>query len=169
MNKVLIIAVLALVSIGVNAQNVDFGVTAGYLNVRASVKVEDVSVSGSDSGFFVGFIAEFGAGDKFKVQPELVYANVNHSGALFLPVLGKIYLSDKFNLQVGPQFVFSLEESIPDFSSFELDFVGGIGVDVTDKLFVEARYSIQLNNSYTGSQDVTVKGNYLTVGIGRKF
>lgn len=169
MKKVLIIAAITLVSFGVNAQDVDFGVTAGYLNVRGSIKADGVSISASDSGFYAGFIAEFSAGDSFSVQPELLYANVNNSSALMLPVMGKFYVSDKFNIQVGPQFVFSLEESLSDFSSFELDLAGGFGVDITDKLFAEARYSLQLNNSYTGSEDVTVKGNYLTIGIGRKF
>ena len=66
--------------------------------------------------------------------------------------------------------VFSLEDDIPDeISSFEFDIAGGIGYDITEDFFVEARYTFQLNNSYTGSEDVKLRGNYLTVGLGYWF
>ena len=86
-----------------------------------------------------------------------------------LPILGKFAISEKFNFQVGPQMVFSLEESVEDFSNVEFDVAGGVGYDIDDDFFLEARYTFQINNSYTGSEDVKVRGNYLTIGVGYKF
>ena len=152
------------------AQDVRFGATAGYLNARGSVKAEGISISDSESGFYFGAAADFEVAENFNIQPELLYVNVNEASALFLPILGKFAISEKFNLQAGPQLVFSLEDEIPDeISSFEFDIAGGIGYDITEDFFVEARYTFQLNNSYTGSEDVKLRGNYLTVGLGYWF
>jgi len=151
------------------AQDVRFGATAGYLNARGSVKAEGISISDSESGFYIGAVADFEVAENFNIQPELLYANVDEASALFLPVLGKFAIAEKFNLQVGPQLVFSLEEDIEDVSSVEFDIAGGLGYDITEDFFVEARYTFQINNSYTGSEDIKLRANYLTVGLGYKF
>lgn len=162
------VAVFAL-AFSAQAQDVRFGATAGYLNARGSVKAEGISISASESGFYIGAVADFVVSDNFSVQPELLYASVDESDGLLLPILGKFAISEKFNFQVGPQLVFSLEETPEDFSSVEFDVAGGIGYDINEDFFVEARYTFQINNSYTGSEDVKVRGNYLTIGLGYKF
>lgn len=151
------------------AQDVRFGATAGYLNARGSVKADGVSISASESGFYIGAVADFNVAENFNIQPELLFAVVDESNGLMLPILGKFAISEKFNLQAGPQLVFSLEDTPEDFSSVEFDLAGGIGYDIDDDFFIEARYTFQINNSYTGSEDVKVRSNYLTVGVGYKF
>lgn len=163
------IAITTLFVCGVKAQSVDFGVTAGYLNARASIKVDGVSLSASESGFFAGLLADFSLTDKTSIQPELLYVNVDEGSALFVPVMLKVGITEKLNFQAGPQFVFSLEESTPDFSSYEIDLAAGLGFDITDNFFIQARYSFQLNNSYTGNEDAQVRANYLTAGLGYNF
>ncbi len=170
MKKVFLTVLLFLgFALNSTAQDVNFGVTGGFLNAGARVKVDGITISDTQAGFYVGILAEFEVTEKFKVQPELLFATVDGSNALFLPVLGKIYLSNGFNLQVGPQFGISLEESVDDFSSFSIEVAGGLGYDITDAFFIEARYSQQLNNSFTGDLDITARGNGLYVGVGYKF
>nr|WP_288980983.1 porin family protein [uncultured Allomuricauda sp.] len=170
MKKLLLVAITVLGFTYLSqAQEVRFGATAGYLNARGSVKADGISISASESGFYLGAVADFNVSENFNVQPELLYANVDGSSGLMLPILGKFAISEKFNLQAGPQLVFSLEDSIENYSSVEFDIAGGLGYDITDDFFVEARYTFQINNSYTGSEDVKVRGNYLTVGLGYKF
>ena len=170
MKKLLLVAITVLGFTYLSqAQEVRFGATAGYLNARGSVKAGDISISASESGFYLGAVADFNVSENFNVQPELLYANVDGSSGLMLPILGKFAISEKFNLQAGPQLVFSLEDSIENYSSVEFDIAGGLGYDITDDFFVEARYTFQINNSYTGSEDIKVRGNYLTVGLGYKF
>ena len=152
-----------------NAQEVRFGATAGYLNARGVLKYGEATLSNSESGFYAGAVADFNVSESFSIQPELLYARVDGSDGLMLPILGKIAVAEKLNFQVGPQIVFSLEETVGDFSKVELDIAGGIGYDIDEDFFLEARYTFQINNSYTGSEDIKVRGNYLTIGVGYKF
>ncbi|MEX0291164.1 MAG: outer membrane beta-barrel protein [Flavobacteriaceae bacterium] len=169
MKKLILFGLLIGLGFGVNAQNADFGITAGYLNVRGSVKSDDVSVSASESGFYAGILVDFELTETFHIQPELLYASANGANAIFFPVLGKFYLNDKVNLQAGPQLVFATEEVPDDFTGTEFDLAGGLGVDILPSLFTEIRYTFQINNSYTGSGDIKVRGNYLTLGVGYTF
>ena len=152
-----------------HAQDVDFGVTAGFLNVEGKVKAEGVTFSGNESGFYIGAVADFTLTDEFHIQPELVYASVDEADAILVPIMAKYYVADKLNLQAGPQFVFSLEDTPEDFSSIGFHLGAGVGYDITENFFAEARYSFQINNSYTGSEDVTARANYLTIGLGYTF
>jgi len=170
MKKLLLVAIAVLgFTYASQAQEVRFGATAGYLNARGSVKVDGVTVSDSNSGFYLGAVADFEISENFNIQPELLYANVDEADGIILPILGKFAISEKFNIQAGPQLVFSLEDTPDDFSSVEFDLAGGIGYDIDEDFFLEARYTFQINNSYTGSEDIKVRGNYLTLGVGYKF
>ncbi|WP_318344664.1 porin family protein [Flagellimonas baculiformis] len=75
------VAVFAL-AFSAQAQDVRFGATAGYLNARGSVKAEGISISASESGFYIGAVADFVVSDNFSVQPELLYASVDESDGL---------------------------------------------------------------------------------------
>ena len=169
--KKIAIAVVALMGClaGANAQDINIGVTAGYMNARGVIKVEDVSVSDNESGFYGGIVAEFSLNDKVGIQPELLYASIDGSDGILLPILLEYAITPKLHFQAGPQLVFSLEDLPEDITGVEFDLAAGIGYDITDAFFAEARYTFQLNNSYTGPEDIKIRGNYLTIGLGYKF
>jgi len=169
MKKIIFSVAVLLSGMVLQAQDIDFGVTAGYLNAEGKIKAEDFTISVSESGFYIGAVVDFTIDEKFHIQPELLYASIDDSDGILLPIMARYYVSDKFNLQAGPQIVFSLEDTPEDFSSVEFDIAGGLGYDITDNFFLEARYTFQLNNSYTGPEDVKVRGNYLTIGVGYTF
>ena len=152
-----------------NAQQVEFGATGGLLSVRASAEFEGNSASDSETGFYVGGVVDFSISEKFHIQPELVYANVNGGNGLILPIMAKYYVSNGFNIQAGPQLDFSLEEVPDDFTGTGISLAGGLGYDIDDNFFIEARYSFQLNDYYTGNLDVETSSNFLMVGVGYKF
>lgn len=54
-------------------------------------------------------------------------------------------------------------------SSFEIDIATGFGYDLTEDFLFEARYTLQINNTYTGNEDVKVRGNYLSLGLRYKL
>lgn len=168
MKKLFLFSIFSLFIFSAKAQS-QFGLTAGYLNVSAKVTSGGNSASASDSGFYIGGVADFTASEQLHVQPELVYANVNSSSALILPIMLKYYASEKFNIQAGPQATFSLEDTPNDFTSVGIALAAGIGYDIDQNFFLEARYSFQINNYYTGSADLTARENYFTVGVGYKF
>lgn len=154
---------------GSMAQDIDFGITAGYMNARGVIEADGISLSANESGFYGGIVAEFSVADKIGIQPELLYASIDGSDGLLLPILLEYAVTPKLHFQAGPQLVFSLEDVPEDFTGVEFDLAGGLGFDITDAFFAEARYTFQINNSYTGAEDVSVRGNYLTLGLGYKF
>ena len=117
----------------------------------------------------MGALVDFGISEAFHIQPELLYVNISDSNALFLPIMAKFYVVDKFNLQAGPQFTISLEDSITDFARVTFDLGLGAGYDIIENFFVQARYSFQVTNSYTGDLDIKARVNYFNIGVGYKF
>ena len=170
--KNLLFALVAIlgITIGANAQDTSFGVTAGLFNADATVKFEGEKqdVDGS-TGFYIGVVGDFSITEKFGIRPELLYANIDESSAIFIPVMAKIFVADGLHFQAGPQFGFSLEDLPEDTSAFDLGLGAGLGYDFPFGLFLEGRYTFQVNNSYSGDLDITAKGKYLTFGVGYKF
>lgn len=169
MKKIILSAACLMGGLVLHAQDADFGITAGYLNADGKVEGGGITVSGSESGFYIGAVADFTITEEFHIQPEAVYASIENGDGILVPIMAKYYVADKLNLQAGPQIVFSLEDTPEDISSIQFGLGGGLGFDVTDDFFVEARYSFQISNSYTGSEDVTLRANYLNIGVGYTF
>ena len=155
-----------------NAQKTNFGANAGMLTGFAKVKTPLGDDSNTSTGFYAGFFAEIPAGNKFKIQPAVNYANIENASALQVPVMVKYYVDPKFNLQFGPQFTFDLEKNpFPnDYNSTNFGLALGTAYEFTEKLFAEARYSFQLNNHLKNAPSgVSVRANYLNLGLGYKF
>ena len=156
----------------VNAQQ--FGVKAGFNSTRFVAAYEGNSDSESISGFYVGVLAEFELSDVLRIQPELQYISINKDGEstafLNVPIMFKYYITDIFNLQVGPQIGYSLEKSVDDLSNLGFDIAIGSGFDINDVFFVDARYAYNINNRYTGVLNgLTLRYNTFQVGVGYKF
>ncbi|MBS9463720.1 PorT family protein [Flagellimonas sp. 389] len=165
---VLIFALTGTALTGV-AQDINFGLTGGFANVRQTVKEGNITISDSESGIYAGAFANFSVNNNFAIQPELLYSAVEDVQAIVVPIMGKFYMTDILYLQTGPQIAFSLEDIPDDFTGVEFGLAGGLGLDITDLFFAQARYSFQLNNSFTGNDNVKVRFNYLTIGLGYKF
>ena len=138
--------------------DVDFGLTAGFINGsgKASVAGFDVATVADGSGFFIGALVEIGVADKLSIQPELFYGGIDGEGAIFIPVMAKYYVAEKFNIQAGPQLDFitglnDLEKEIINSTGFSLGF--GAGFDINDNFAVQARYNVGFNNRIDG--DIT--------------
>ncbi|UBZ08340.1 porin family protein [Salegentibacter mishustinae] len=167
--------------LGVNsfAQNVDFGIQAGYANVEVEANGEggtQVSVDGS--GFYVGILADYQFNENWHLQPSVNYFNVEEIDFLSIPVLVQYYIENSgFYLQAGPQATIVLED-VPTTNEFGLDAAFGIGYHITQDFFIEARYGIELTNRYTDESiefaeqyDTDIKSgvNTLMIGVGYKF
>lgn len=171
MKKLLLVGAIALFT-AVTAQQTKFGANAGMLTGFAKAKTPLGNDTNTSTGFYAGFFAEINAGNKFKIQPAVNYANIENSSALQIPIMVKYYVDPKFNLQFGPQFIFDLEENtIPNYyNSTNFGLALGGAYEFTPKLFVEARYSLQLNNHLKNAPSgYTLKANYLNLGLGYKF
>ena len=172
MKKFLLIAAIAVCGMfSANAQDAKFGAKVGYTNITAKADYGEGSVSVSESGFYIGALADFTVNESFHVQPEINYANVEETNFLYIPVLAKYYISESgFQLMAGPQANFILD-SFEGENSFGLDLTFGAAYDIDEHFFIEARYSFELTNRIEdgGDYDVSGKYNTLFVGIGYKF
>ena len=84
------------VGVSVSAQNVDFGIQAGYVNMeeKASSSFEGISLSDNHSGFFIGFLTDFRLNDSWHLQPSVNYMNIEDTNFLSVPILAQYYISD---------------------------------------------------------------------------
>lgn len=165
------------------AQDVDFGVKAG-LNIS--------NFTGGDAdrnsltSFHVGAIAEVKLSDKFSLQPELLYSRQGSEANdavkvkvdyLAIPLMAKYCLSEKFSLEFGPQMSFLIDDkaefndsSIPDAetdaASFDFGLNAGVGFNITDNLFAQARYNYGIT---TVVENPDIKNSVFQLSLGYKF
>ncbi|SDI50240.1 outer membrane beta-barrel protein [Winogradskyella thalassocola] len=165
-------AVFAFTSI--NAQS--FGALGGLSLLSA--KVEQSGFQGSkdsQAGFHFGAFGEFKISDQFAIQPELTFTIAGDVSIFSINGIAKYYVAEGFNVQAGPQIGFvggDFAKSIDTYDSgsklnFQLAF--GSGYDITENVFVQARYGFQLNNHYTGSVDAKSKLTGFLFTVGYKF
>jgi hypothetical protein len=159
MRRLLFTFLLAFAGFSAQAQ---FGIKGGlnFSNLKSD-RADNFNVL---TNWHVGVLYEAGLSSSISIQPEFLYSvqgaklrreefKLNY---FEVPVLLKVYLTEGFNIQAGPQFGMLLSESdnFDRFNSETFDFgiTGGLEVFLTDELFVQARY-------YQGTKDVTSNTN----------
>lgn len=173
--KILVIITMTFFSVILNAQEteefkrkVSFAVTAGYLNFTMSQK-PDAAPSiklFSENSFFVGINTDFTLSKKIHIQPSVLYSTGDRFEFLHIPVMFKYYVKPSFNLQLGPQLSYDLDKLHA--KGVGLDLGAGFGYDLSKHFFVEGRYNYELTNR-SELENLTVKNNTFTLGIGYKF
>lgn len=186
--KKLILITLMLFSMTavLQAQSIRFGLKGGinYANQNGT----EITVNGENydseaiTSYHAGLVAEIKLLDQFAIQPELLYSTQGASyenvtdefkkelGYLSIPVLAKIYLSKSLSLELGPQASFLLSErknvNFEDSETFEFAAVGGLGLNITKNLFIQARYGLGLTEA---SKNADVKNSTFQVSAGIMF
>ncbi|CAM1368476.1 conserved exported hypothetical protein [Tenacibaculum litopenaei] len=175
MKKLLVVAAIALGLSSVNAQETSFGVTGGLnlLTVKLSTDTTpSVNRSTTGTGYYAGFFADFTVSDKFHVQPELLftssYDNGTSANTIAMPIMAKYYVKDNFSVQAGPMLDLVVDDASPLVNKFGVGLAAGLGYDISEKVFVNARYSFGLSNR-VDSDIATSKFDYLNVGFGFRF
>ena len=206
MKKLLSIAFIAFLGFTANAQ-VNFGVKGG-VNI-ASITGDETDGIKSNVGFHLGAVAEIEISELLSFQPELLFSTqggkyeeseeilgvtVNYEEKVNLsyinvPLILKVYVSDGFAFEVGPQFGLlvgakskydisgggeseSGDEDIKDFVS-GLDLGAGFGASFKTEsgLFFGARYVLGLSNinDFDGADEVNQKNSVIQASIGFLF
>jgi hypothetical protein len=166
-------------STNVQAQLVKFGIKAGlnYANLEGTTIQTDAITS-----YHAGLIAEIKLTDGFSVQPELLYSTQgasyknagtefkNELGYLSIPVLAKIHLNKTVSLDLGPQASFLLSErnsfDINNAETFEFAAVGGLGINLTKRFFIQGRYVLGLTEV---SKETQTKNSVVQISAGFTF
>ncbi|MEQ3690621.1 MAG: porin family protein [Flavobacterium sp.] len=162
-----------------SAQTFKFGVKAGlnYANFTGS----DIQTD-AITNYHAGIVTEISLVKSFSIQPELIYStqgasyeNVvdeykNELGYISLPIMLKIYLTDSFSLDVGPQASFLLnkkdEFNLNDYNTFDFSANAGLSLKITKSLFAQARYSLGLTEI---SKNADAKNSVVQVSVGLMF
>lgn len=173
MKKLFLMAILLVAgSTSMNAQGIDFGVKAGanFSNLDGD------GIDGDNlTSFHAGAVLEVNLFENFSLQPEVLYSSQGTKledediklDYISVPVLAKFYLiSDKLSIEAGPQFSFLVNDDVPEVfetKSFDFAAIGGLGLNITNNLFVQARYVVGLTDT-TKEAEVTNKVIQLSVG-----
>jgi hypothetical protein len=149
-----------------------FGVKAGF---NASTVYGDIEY-GSQQGFYAGGLVDFTISKKIHLQPELIYSLEGYKdvsiGYLRLPVMGKYYTSDKFNIQAGASLgVKTNADKVVDDSLKPIDFSLAIGAayELPKGLFFQFRYNVGINNINDTKGGSEFRNSTAQIGIGYMF
>ncbi|TDW47327.1 outer membrane protein with beta-barrel domain [Flavobacterium sp. 270] len=186
MKKILLAAVLFLAtSATIQAQLLKIGVKAG---VNFASQTGDASLNGvafdkdGITSYHAGLVAEVKLLEKFSIQPELLYSTQgatyknavqdfkNELGYISIPVMAKIYMTKSLSLEVGPQASFLVSEKnnfdVKDAETFEFGVNAGLGLKITEGIFVQARYGLGLTEA---SKNADVKNSVVQLSAGFMF
>ena len=188
----ILVAVFALTSATVMAQEVAIGIKAGpnfaKLDANSSVATNYSSRTGWHAGAFVLF-----RGERIGFQPEIVFSQqgskFDYSGNpdlksnfsyVNIPLIFKLYTIAGLNLQVGPQIGFltkaewetptGTEDVKNDLKSTDISLGLGVGWDLPFGLSVDARYNLGLSdNASSGAPVSEIKNQVIQISAGFKL
>ncbi len=176
---------LTISSFSLKAQDAKYGLRIGVnLSSISSSDLPD-NIENIDDGRFglvVGFLAEYGLTQKWKIQPEIQYSAQGNkekslrTNYLQAPIILKYSLTNAINLQAGPQIgikIWEWEDKLNEFDNSTFDFSGvvGVGAEVFENLFVDFRYALGLTNVFDNPEgiDIDGKNRNFQISIGYKL
>ncbi|MAW95569.1 MULTISPECIES: porin family protein [unclassified Leeuwenhoekiella] len=190
MKQFLLFLFLIFSSSSISAQEFKWDVNAGYLHTNARFKVDyaNLDIYTPDDPFLTGSFTDtetangfyIGVGGQYRLESALAlsghvnYARYTESGFLQVPLALHYYIADSgFNIFAGPQFTYDIEDAAiydsGDVTRLNIGAGGGVGYEFSNNLFLEARYTFQLNNFFQNETTATLRTNYLNIGLGYRF
>lgn len=183
MKKIVIIALVLFSTIaGAQEKILRIGVKGGvnFSNLNGDIEAIDFK---NRSSYHLGALIELRLFENLSIQPELLYsvqgAKVESGEAdlddvdfkyLTIPVMMKFYLiSDRLSVEAGPQFAFLADDNVGNTfrtRSFDLSLGGGLSYDITNNIFIQARYLAGLTEV---SKDADLKNTNFQLSVGLKF
>ncbi len=138
-----------------------------------------LNASKGDPGFYVGLFAEQSVGRIFSIQGELLYASTLETGGgdggsnetefdrsyLVLPVMGKLYMTERFSFDFGPQFGILLPDN-QGAERFDLSLGAGLSYRIGRRFEVSMRYNWGLIRT---AKDLDQYNNTFRLGVGYRF
>jgi len=152
----------------------------------------DFNDESARTAYHLGLLAEVPVSDRFSIQPEVLYsaqgfdivrrednADIEHQlDYITVPVLAKLYVTNGWSLEAGPQVGFVVNEQIGDGDNDidfyeddrkELDMSLGLGTSFKfNNFFLYGRYNAGLTNIYD-VEGADAKNSVIQAGIGLLF
>lgn len=175
MKKIVLSAfVIGCMFVNATAQTVKYGVKGGVNFASISGDLANDTDMGIKTSIHIGGVAEVTIFDRFMLQPEVLFSSqgarysyselgiptdaIDRINYVNVPVMGKFYITDGFNVQAGPQVGFLLsgeeeleaagittKEDIKDkLKKIDVGVGFGLGYKLSAGLFFDARYNLGL-------------------------
>ena len=147
-----------------------FGVEAGYIMGEFTEKFPNDPKNRSTQGFYGGINAQFFIEDQSFIKADVILSFIQDSYWLHLPVAYKHYITHHVSLLAGPQLSVIVGQKTP-YNSFGIDFGAGVAVDITDNIYLQAKYNFEVTNTrlQKAAIDVGSRHNTIFAGIGYRF
>lgn len=186
-NSTYIIFFLTFLSFSLHAQSLHLGIKGGinYANQTGSeitVNTLNYKTKEAITSYHAGLVAEIKLFQGFAIQSELLYSTKgatyknaidefkNELGYISIPLLMKINLSKSISLELGSQASFLLSErnkfDYKNSETFEFSAIGGLGLKLTNNLFLQARYGLGITEA---SKNSDIKNSVVQVSAGILF
>jgi len=188
-----ITAILVVSMLSVQAQELHLGIKGGAnLTKIDGKKFKD----NFKLNYYAGGFLEVGISEHFGIQPEVLFSQVSSKtesdfssiyteflptvdnkelklNYLNIPVLANIKLSDQFWLQLGPQYSILVdknknitENGKAAFKNGDFSAVGGLWLQLTSSLSLNARYTIGLSEINDVAKSDKWKSQAIQLGLG---
>lgn len=172
---------------------VDWGVTAGVS--IADMWGDDVGGTSAQAGFTGGLFLNYRTHPLFSIQPEMLFSMKNSEvstgvhgesgtteyefGYLEIPVLLKGHIPTngaiRPNLYVGPSLAFKLygdangDDLDDDLKSTDFGFAFGAGIDIYQRINLDARYTLGIVDIFDVPGDPSAKNGVFNITLGYGF
>lgn len=179
MFKKFILLLIFCISIHLRAQDKTntpvFGVHMGYalLDLNSNIFEGD-----TQSGFFLGASIDFKITERILLSPKVLYANYGDVGFIHIPIFLSYEINKSIYILGGPQLTILLDDPFNLNKELGMDIGAGLGYNISEKIYLEARYALALTNRIKDSVDFdrevfseepTSKYNNFMLGIGYRF
>lgn len=173
MKKILITMAAVVCSVAAHAQ---FGIKGGFN--FANFRGDNADGFNVLTSYHIGAVYENSFGKYLAFQPELLYSVQGAKadgdkiklGYFNVPLMIKVYPTEGFNIQAGPQFGMLINESdnfkSSDSQTFDFALAAGIEFYVTDNIYLQARYVSGTKNVSGNSE---IKNSVVQASVGVMF
>lgn len=183
--KHILLSLAFVMSIGFLNAQLTYGVT-GALNLSSyKESASGISITSANrTSFVLGGILNYEIQEGFSIVSGLQVGGMGGSymGEVFklnylqIPLLAKYSLTDKIFLNAGPQLGVLLSAKVggedvkSEFTSTDVQLVGGGGFQITDNIGALLRYGFSLSNVAAGSgTGVSSKNRMISLGLAYTF
>ncbi|MBS9767688.1 MAG: PorT family protein [Flavobacteriaceae bacterium] len=174
MKKAFLVVMLSL-GLFANAQEFRFGLKGGANLAKLTSSKDNSKLIdlGNRVGFHAGIMLEATFGNRFSIQPEVLYSSRGteiknlkwtlKTDYIQVPLMAKLYLTDGLSIEGGPQMSFNVNSKLDIGLKKELDFKDyvepysfswclGAGYEF-GKVRLSARYNFGVTKTFSNSSD----------------
>jgi len=174
MKNTLLVITFLLASFAMHAQKTTSGVRVAYnvsnLDFEPNPSFENVHRNGLAIGAFI----DYSFSKNISVMPELMYSAEGgkdrsiRADYIQLPITLRFHVG-KLSIGVGPQANLKVWSYQDSFRTFTFSGVGGVQYDLTENLFIDARFNYGFSNIFDDEVGMEAKNSTMQFGIGVKI